>query len=542
MPIVPVVNQDPTSTPGVQAPNVAPMQNYTPEQLQRTGSTMENAGVREMSTGQSVALRIQEQLDDANVKGAESKFIQSATDILHGDDGYMNKQGVDALNGYDQASQDLVKAKKDVLDSLGNDIQKHMFDRVSQQHLVTIGGQMSMHRAQQRIEYTATQAASRADSMRSMAQNSDIGSEDQNRYIETGAQEVKNALAIRGVPADSDEAQKADRNYRSQITQDNVSRLMEDGKYEDANTLLTAEMKAGNVEGDTGDRLRRAIRGNLQRTENIKAADDIFTPYQDKQLKAADLPVMLEDAGKIENPEQREHVQDLVRAKFNEVRTNQMQQYRDSLNDVVNYKAANGSLRGVDPVKWGQLDAADQADLQKAPAQQTDLDTWLTFITHPETLTTANVQDAYARGLLAKGELKSLTEKAMTIEKKPEYVQEAGGISERIKYFANMNGLLNGQLEPKDKAQYVDFMYKVNNDIDRAKAQNHGKVTSEQVDKIISQELVQRTIAKPGWLWGTNEEKKYNFQLPEGATAIVKSKVDGKYHYTDGARDLGVAE
>jgi hypothetical protein len=44
---------------------------------------------------------------------------------------------------------------------------------------------------------------------------------------------------------------------------------MEDGKYTEASALLNDQMKAGNVEGDTADRLRRAIRGNLQRTERL---------------------------------------------------------------------------------------------------------------------------------------------------------------------------------------------------------------------------------------------------------------------------------
>jgi hypothetical protein len=94
------------------------------------------------------------------------------------------------------AQQGIIKAKKDILDTLGNDIQKHMFNQVATQHLVTFGGQMSQHQAQQRVEYSATQAASRADSMRSMAMNSDIGSKDQNKYIEAGVQEIKNALKV----------------------------------------------------------------------------------------------------------------------------------------------------------------------------------------------------------------------------------------------------------------------------------------------------------------------------------------------------------
>lgn len=549
MPIVPVVTQSPTNTPDVQGPSVTPMRNAFPGQMEQAGATMEQSALRQMSTGQSIALRIQEQMDDANVKAAETKFIQSSMDVLHGPNGYLSKQGADAINGYDDAAQNLVKAKKDVLDSLGNNVQKTMFNQVSQQHLVTLGAQMSEHRAQQRIEYSSTQAASRADSMRVMAQTSPIGSDDQNKFIETGVSETKNALQIRGIPADSDQAQKAERAYRSQITQDNVSRLMEDGKYEDANKLLTEQMQAGNVEGDTGDRLRRAIRGNLIRTENDRSADNIFAPYQGKQLRGTDLEEMLNKTNDIKNPEQQKVVQDLVRSKYNEVHTMQAQEYRDNLNDVANYKAANGTLKGVDPTKWGQLDAQDQAELSKPPAQQTDLDTWLTLKTNPDALTLNNVNDAYARGLLAEPQYKSLVEDAVKAQNKPDYVQQASAVEDRIKYVADQNGMnvygrLNGIDTPQtaqDKARHVALSIAVQNDIDRAKEQNHGKVTDADVDKIIAKQVVQQTVTinKHGWLWdSTEKQKKYRFEVPAGA--VGTESIGGVSHWK-GAKgeDLG---
>jgi hypothetical protein len=200
MPIVPVIDPSTSQMPAVQAPSVAPMQDHSPEQTQRLGATLQQAGEQSLRTNQDIGLRIQEQLDDANVKAAETKFIQSSTDILHGQNGYMNTRGADAINGFKGAQEDIIKAKKDILDTLGNDIQKHMFNQVATQHLVTFGGQMSQHQNQQRVEYSATQAASRADSMRSMAMNSDIGSADQNKYTEAGVAEIKNALRFQGVP------------------------------------------------------------------------------------------------------------------------------------------------------------------------------------------------------------------------------------------------------------------------------------------------------------------------------------------------------
>lgn len=513
------------------------MQDHSAEQTQRLGATLQQAGEQSMRTNQEIGLRIQNELDDANVKAAETKFIQASTDRLHGQNGYMNTRGSDAINQFEPAQQDIIKAKKDILDSLGNEIQKHMFNQVATQHLVTFGGQMSQHQNQQRVEYSATQAASRADSMRTMAMNADIGSKDQNVSIEVGVNEIKEALRIKGIPADSDEAKKAERSFRSQITQDNVSRLMEDGKYEDANKLLTEQMKAGNVEGDTADRLRRAIRGNLQRTENITKSEEIFAPYQNKDLRATDLEAMLQTAQKIDNPEQREHVQDLVRAKYNEQHTMQANKYRDNYNDVANFKAQYGTLKGIDPVKWGSLNPQDQADLTKPEAQKTDLGTLYDFITKPDTLTVANVKQAWATGKLAKGEFLSLTERAMTAEKQGKsYVQEAGDIQGRIDYLANRSGIKTyGTQTPEDKAKHGALSYAVQNDIERVKQQNHGKITGDQVDQIINKELITQTFTTPGWFW-RNKVTLRNFELMKVPGS------DGKMHWSDGKNDLGVVE
>jgi hypothetical protein len=548
MPIVPVVDQNMNSTPAVQAPSVSPMQDYSAEQTQRTGATIQRAGEQALRTGQ----HIQEQLDDANVKAAESKFIETATDVLHGDNGYMNKLGADAINGYDSAAEALVKAKKELNDSLGNDVQKLMFNRVTQQHLVTLGDQMHQHRAIQRREYSAAQSAARADSMRAMAQVAEIGSADQNKFVETGVRAALEALSFRGIPADSDEAKKAERLFRSQITQDNVSRLMEDGKYTEASALLNEQMKSGNVEADTGDRLRRAIRANEQRTQNIETTDKLFAPLQNKDLRATDLEDVLQKAEAIKNPEQREQVQSMLKAKFAEQHSIQQQKYRDNLNDVVNELASNGgNVRKVDPVKWGMLQPKDQADLMPKPKPpETDLNTWYGFVTKPDSLTQNNVNEAFAKGLLSKADFKNFTELVQKKASKPEYVQEASGINERIDYFANQAGLVvYGTQGPEDKIKHGQLTYAVQNEIDRIKAQNKGKITSEQVDQVIKKELTQRTLNElrspwnPARIFGNtySTSQRFNFELPPGATHVVPGS-DGKMHYTDGTSDLGVVK
>jgi hypothetical protein len=95
MPFVPQVNQTPSNTPQVGGPAVAPMRNFAPEQIQETGQAVSNAGSLALKAGQSIGMRVQEQVDDAKVKSAETQFIQSATESL---DGYLNTSNADALS------------------------------------------------------------------------------------------------------------------------------------------------------------------------------------------------------------------------------------------------------------------------------------------------------------------------------------------------------------------------------------------------------------------------------------------------------------
>jgi hypothetical protein len=173
------------------------------------------------------------------------------------------------------------------------------------------------------------------------------------------------------------------------------------------------------------------------------------------------------------------------------------------------------------------------------------------FYAHPETLTQDAV-DAAAPNLSRSSYL-SLTERATALAASPKNVVEATGISDRVKFFANQAGIKDSDDKGQtaaDKQNYTALIYKINNDIDQVKAQNHGKATSDQVDKVIQQELIQRTINLPRSPYSplrvlgisdTYANPKFNFQMPPGATSIVPGS-DGQLHYTDGKKDLGVAK
>ncbi len=174
------------------------------------------------------------------------------------------------------------------------------------------------------------------------------------------------------------------------------------------------------------------------------------------------------------------------------------------------------------------------------------------FYANPDQLTPANV-DA-ARPNLANSTYLSLMNRATELQNNPKGVIEAQAVNERIKYFANLNGIKDSDDKGQssaDKQNYTALTFKVQNDIDALKAANHGKATADQVDKAIQQELIQRTInTGPSkffeWtgLGSVNSTtQKRQFQMPTGATQ-VRPMSDGKMHYTDAAgnTDLGVVQ
>lgn len=171
------------------------------------------------------------------------------------------------------------------------------------------------------------------------------------------------------------------------------------------------------------------------------------------------------------------------------------------------------------------------------------------FLTHPELLTPENVETA--RPNLANSTYVQLMGKATELQNNPKGVVEATAIADRVKHFADLSGIKSPDEKQSsaDKQNYNDLMFKVQNDIDQLKAQNHGKATPDQVDKAISNEVAQRTLTtgRSAWFDWTgfgdpnNTIQKRQFQMPSGATSVVPGS-DGKMHYSDGKNDLGVVQ
>src|SRR5262249_32611295 len=85
--------------PAVPAPGpwVSPMKNSAPGLLQQTGQTLLQAGDRAAQLGNTIGDRVQETMDDAMTKSAETQFLKSSQDVLSNpQSGYLFTRGLNA--------------------------------------------------------------------------------------------------------------------------------------------------------------------------------------------------------------------------------------------------------------------------------------------------------------------------------------------------------------------------------------------------------------------------------------------------------------
>lgn len=215
--------------------------------------------------------------------------------------------------------------------------------------------------------------------------------------------------------------------------------------------------------------------------------------------------------------------------------------------------------RAIPPSTFNQLTPAQQQEFKdkqteevlknygqgQAFKEMNEVDLRSYFLQNPDMLTPANV-DA-ARPKLANATYLQLMNRATELQKSPQSVVEAQNVNERIKYFAGHAGLNVGlgenKMAPADKQQLSDLTFRVQQDIDQIKAQNHGKATPDQVDKAIQQELIQRTATTLRSPWDLRRifgSPNSTITLPRGATQTARGS-DGKMHYLDrNNQDLGV--
>lgn len=290
---VPSATTAPIGVSPMSAQPVQPMQNAAPGQMQQMGAATEHFGLEVQDIGE----RIQNQLDDAMAKQAESKFAQAALQIANGDGtaanpGYLHLKGEAAINGLADAKSALAKAKQAGSDSLATDFQKAMYNRVAQQHLLSFGTQMVDHHFQQTAQFSAQAASDRGDTYIQLAANSgnsrglvDVNGNpagDLYNYTQQAIHEKLAAANIAlGAGPTSPQGIAIAKDTTSAIAQGVITRMLTDHDYKGAQAYYNSELAAGRINEAAAESLGPRIKANVDQ----ETVEDVVNQYVDVLLR-----------------------------------------------------------------------------------------------------------------------------------------------------------------------------------------------------------------------------------------------------------------
>lgn len=286
----PSVTQGDTPMSPVSSPWVSPMKNSAPSLLQQTGQTLMQGGDMAAKLGNTIGDRVQETMDDAQTKAAQNQFLQSALSTVGQ---YKTTEGINATQQFDTAAQAIAKARQDARASLTNPIQQHMYDQVTNDHLLTFGQQMAAHEAVQRVQYGKDQAKASAESMNTLsAQDVDGRNRDDSNFAKYGAQsdaETLHYAGLSGVAPDSPQADQMLRMNRTDRYKSVITSLLDQHAYNEASDFFEAhkdemDLKQAEVLGNAVKSASVAVQGTdlgnqaIQSLQKTKGAGPLTAP------------------------------------------------------------------------------------------------------------------------------------------------------------------------------------------------------------------------------------------------------------------------
>lgn len=282
MPTVPIVDA-PTQqleAGGMQpfvAPGVEPMKNFAPEQAIKMGQATQALG----QTYAKVGEMIQDQIDDANTKAADSFFTSKSQQILlDKDTGYLNSIGLKAKDGFEPTKEALLKARQEAADSLTNDTQRKMFNAVADKHLINFKSQMDNHAVKQIRVYAAGESEAREKRYVDMAI-----ADPNNRatYTATAVGEANARADLLQLPTDSEQRKAMVLGAYQSVHVGVTNDMMNNNKFTDAKAYLDKAYKDEQVDAKTYQTLTRQLDSGYRKQKATIAGDTIYKAGQGPQ-------------------------------------------------------------------------------------------------------------------------------------------------------------------------------------------------------------------------------------------------------------------
>ena len=274
----------------LQAPGVEPVRNLAADQEIQMGQAMTRAG----NVAWNVGSNIQDAIDEAGAKAADVQFLQSTQQLLNGQNGYMNMQGVDAESNFQAVNDAMIQSASGIADGLKNDTQKQMFKQAASRNLLAFQGQVLNHRNKQVQVLAITSAEARTNEYVGLAVN-DYNKRNQtadvvvngvttkipvgsfNANVGVAMAEVREIGRLQGFAENSAQMKQLETKVWSQVATGVTNRLMIDGKYQSAMNYVKEQNKAGHLDTNTADSLLKSIDANIDRVAPTEIASNIWS-------------------------------------------------------------------------------------------------------------------------------------------------------------------------------------------------------------------------------------------------------------------------
>ena len=274
----------------LQAPGVEPVRNLAADQEVQLGEAMTRAG----NVAWNVGSNIQDAIDEAGAKAADVQFLQSTQQLLNGQNGYMNMQGVDAESNFQAVNDSMIQSASGIADGLKNDTQKQMFKQAASRNLLAFQGQVLNHRNKQVQVLAVTSAEARTNEYVGLAVN-DYNKRNQtadvvvngvttkipvgsfNANVGVAMAEVREIGRLQGFAENSAQMKQLETKVWSQVATGVTNRLMIDGKYQSAMNYVKEQNKANHLDTNTADSLLKSIDANIDRVAPLEIASNIWS-------------------------------------------------------------------------------------------------------------------------------------------------------------------------------------------------------------------------------------------------------------------------
>lgn len=281
MPRVPSYNTpqvEAQGLPGVQQSSIASGATLGAggEQMQRLGQQMVTAG----TAFGDVAIKMQADVNEAQVKTADTTIADAIREVLHNPDtGYLTRTGKNAIDGYKPTAEAIDKALKSASEGMENDAQRRMYAEVATRRRQQALGMAETHAGQQTKQYNFDATTARIGSNeRDMVTSAPAWKVAGSAYAQADATrkaEIESAIEQKyGANADKaiKDAMRLELNTRAHAAV--VSEMLSKNQSKDAQEYFAAKLRE--IDPEKQDDLRKAIDTAGRQNNVLTYSDKLF--------------------------------------------------------------------------------------------------------------------------------------------------------------------------------------------------------------------------------------------------------------------------